>query len=129
MLSFVGLRSAVPSLAGLVIGLAGTRSLAAPLCAPELAIVSAQLDEIRAGERIWSARIVVDASQCGTASGRFFIHFVRTKEIGPDLPFSEPFTWRAGVIEVSTRFAADEAVLDYALGYVRPCACRSIGAR
>ncbi len=33
------------------------------------------------------------------------------------------------MILVSTRFAADEAVLDYALGYVRPCACRAVGAR
>jgi hypothetical protein len=113
MLSLVELRSAVASLAGLVLGLAGTQSLAAPLCTPELAIAGAQLADIRAGERIWSARVAVDASQCSTTSGRFFIRFVRLKEIGPDLPFSEPFTWRPGMTLVSTRFAADEAVLDY----------------
>jgi hypothetical protein len=33
------------------------------------------------------------------------------------------------VIDVSTVFAADEAVLAYSIGYVRPCACREIGAR
>jgi hypothetical protein len=63
------------------------------------------------------------------ASGRFFIRFVRLKEVGPDLRFVEAFAWRPGVIDVSTVFAADEAVLDASIGYVRPCACREIGAR
>ena len=106
-----------------------TQGFAAPLCTPDLAMASASLSEMRAGQRIWSARIVVDATQCSATSGRFFIRFVRLKEVGPDLLFSEAFTWRPGVIEVSTEFAADEAVLDAALGYVRPCACRAVGAR
>ena len=106
-----------------------TRSLAAALCIPDLAITSASLSEMRGWRRIWTARIAVDASQCATTSGRFFIRFVRLKEVGPDLPFAEPFTWRPGVIEVSTVFAADEAVLHVAIGYVRPCVCRAIGAR
>ena len=59
----------------------------------------------QAARRIWTARIAVDASQCATPSGRFFIRFVRLKEIGPDLPFAEAFTWRPGGIEVSTEFA------------------------
>ena len=104
-------------------------SLAAPLCTPDLAIASAQLSEMRALQRTWTARIAVDASQCATTSGRFFIRFVRLKEVGPDLPFSEAFTWRPGVIEVTTEFAADEAVLAAAVGYVRPCACRAVGSR
>jgi len=119
-------------LAILLAGLAGgvaTPSLAAPLCTPDLAIASTHLSEMHASQRIWTARIAVDASQCAAASGRFFIRFVRLKEIGPDLAFSEPFIWRPGLIEVSTVFAADEAVLDYALGYVRPCACRTVGSR
>ena len=123
------LRAPAMLLAGIVAGLAAAPSHAAPLCTPDLAITSAQLSEMRAARRIWTARIAVDASPCATTSGRFFIRFVRLKEVGPDLPFSEAFTWRPGVIDVSTVFAADEAVLDYSIGYVRPCACREIGAR
>ena len=122
------LRPLAVLLAGAVTGLA-TQGLAAPLCTPDLAIASTHLSEVRASQRIWTARIAVDASQCAAASGRFFIRFVRLKEVGPDLPFAEAFTWQPGMIDVSTVFAADEAVLDAAIGYVRPCACREIGAR
>jgi hypothetical protein len=115
-------------IAASVAGLA-TPSLAAPLCTPDLAITSTRLSEMRATQRTWTARIAVDASQCATTSGRFFLRFVRLKEIGPDLPFAEAFTWRPGEIEVATDFAADEAVLDVTIGYVRPCACRAVGAR
>ena len=115
--------------AGVLAALVATPCLAAPLCTPDIAVTGAHLSEVRGWQRTWTARIAVDASQCATTSGRFFIRFVRLKEVGPDLAFSEPFTWRPGVIEVSTGFAADEAVLDYAIGYVRPCACRAIGSR
>jgi len=129
LLSAFRLRPRTSSFAAIIAGLAATQSLAAPLCTPELAITGAHLSDMRASQRIWTARVAVDASPCATSSGRFFIRFVRLKEIGPDLPFSEAFTWRPGVIDVSTVFAADEAVLDYSIGYVRPCACREIGAR
>ncbi len=129
LLSGVRLRPRTASFAGFVAGLVATQSLAAPLCTPDLAITGAHLSEVQGSQRIWTARIAVDAAQCTTTSGRFFIRFVRLKEIGPDLPFSEAFTWRPGAIEVSTVFAADEAVLNYAIGYVRPCACRAIGLR
>jgi hypothetical protein len=122
-------RPLIPSIAGIVVGLAANPGLAAPPCTPDLAVTSAHLSEMQALRRIWTARIAVDASQCATTSGRFFIRFVRLKELGPDLPFSEAFTWRPGAIEVSTSFAADEAVLEYSIGYVRPCACREIGSR
>ncbi len=115
--------------ASLVAGLAATQSLAAALCTPDLAVTSTHLSEVRAQQRTWTARVAVDASACATTSGRFFIRFVRLKEDAPDLPFAEAFTWRPGVIDVSTVFAADEAVQNYAIGYVRPCACREIGAR
>jgi hypothetical protein len=127
--SSFGLRLRTASFAGIVAGLAATPSPAAPLCTPDLAITSAHLSEMRAARRIWTARIAVDASQCATTSGRFFIRFVRLKEIGPDLLFSEAFTWHPGVTEVSTDFAADEAVLEVSIGYVRPCACRAVGSR
>ncbi len=123
------LRPWTASFAGMLAALAATQSLAAPLCAPDLAIESAHLSEIRASQRIWTARVAVDASQCATTSGRFFIHIERLKESAPDLQFSQAFTWRPGAIEVAVDFAADEAVLDYSIGYVRPCACRAIGSR
>ena len=126
--SLARLRSPAALLAGIVVAFAPP-SGAAPLCTPDLAITSTQLSDMRAAQRTWTARIAVDASQCATASGRFFIRFVRLKEIGPDLPFSEPFAWRPGAIEVSTEFAADEAVLNASIGYVRPCACRAVGSR
>jgi hypothetical protein len=129
LLSAIRLRPRTSSFAAIIAGLAATQSLAAPLCTPDLAITGAHLSDMRASQRVWTARVAVDASPCATSSGRFFIRFVRLKEIGPDLPFSEAFTWRPGVIDVSTVFAADEAVLDYSIGYVRPCACREIGAR
>src|SRR5262245_47048934 len=122
--------SRLPSLASACcLVLMTTQARAAPLCTPDLAVVSTQFSEVRAGRRVWTARIAVDASPCATSSGRFFIRFVRTKEDSPDLPFSEPFTWQPGVIEASMSFAADEAVLDFSIGYVRPCACRVIGSR
>ena len=117
------------SLAAIVTVIVAPQGLAAPLCTPDLAIQNAHLSAMRPSQLTWTARISVDASQCAAPSGRFFIRFVRLKEVGPDLPFSEAFTWRPGMIEVSTVFAADEAVLDYALGYVRPCACRAVGSR
>jgi hypothetical protein len=129
LLSTLRLRRRTAWSAGVVAVLAATQSLAAPMCTPDLAITGAHLSDMRASQRIWTARIAVDASQCAVTSGRFFIRFVRLKEIGPDLSFAEAFTWRPGVIDVLTVFAADEAVLDAAIGYVRPCACREIGAR
>jgi hypothetical protein len=129
LLSTFRLRPRTASVAGIVAALAATQSPAAPLCTPDLAVTGAHLSDMRASQRIWTARIAVDATQCATTSGRFFIRFVRLKEVGPDLPFSEAFMWRPGAIEVSTVFAADEAVLDYSIGYVRPCACREIGSR
>src|SRR5262249_59471051 len=113
LLSIFRLRPRMSSCAAIVVGLAATQSLAAPLCTPDLAITRADLSDMRASQRIWTARIAVDASSCATTSGRFFIRFVRLKEVGPDLPFVEAFTWRPGVIEVSSVFAADEAVLQY----------------
>ena len=129
LLSAFRLRRRTASFAGIVALLAATQSLAAPLCTPDLAITGAHLSDMRASQRVWTARIAVDATQCAATSGGFFIRFVRLKEVGPDLPFAEAFTWRPGVIEVSTDFAADEAVLAYSIGYVRPCACREIGSR
>jgi hypothetical protein len=111
-------------LAGLV-GLVGaTHALGQTTCRPALAIKEVRFSEIHRSQRIWTARIAVDASRCASASGRFEINFARLKENGPDLPFAEEFTWRAGEVEVTLDFWADESVLDYAIGDVAPCTCR-----
>jgi hypothetical protein len=56
---------------------------------------------------------------------RSFRHqLIRLKEMAPDLPFTEQFTWSPGQIEVSVNFWADEAVLAYSIGAVAPCPCR-----
>jgi hypothetical protein len=95
----------------------------APMCTPALAVRSATLSDIELDQRTWSARIAVDTAHCAAASGRFNIRFVRGKENAPDESFREQFSWTPGEIEVSTLFAADEAVLDFAIEAL-PCACR-----
>jgi hypothetical protein len=101
-----------------------THSLAAPLCKPALAVKEYQFAEPRPSQRVWTARIAVDASRCATASGPFNVDFVRIKENAPDLAFTQQFTWKSGQTEVSTDFALDEFVLDFSIGNVAACPCR-----
>src|SRR5262249_28739855 len=95
--------------------LAASPAAAAPLCKPELTTTDIMFSQVHHSQRIWSARITVDASRCATDHGRFAIDFVRLKETGLDLRFTEQFTWMPGMVEVATDFAADEAVGDYAI--------------
>jgi hypothetical protein len=116
------------SLAASVLVLGGTPSLSMQICKPQLTLVNARQSEIRNQQRTWSANLAVDASRCVAASGSFNIHFVRDKENAPELEFGERFTWHAGEhqtaqTEVSIDLWMDEAVLDYAIGYVAPCGC------
>ena len=109
---------------GLVILAGAVQAFGQTLCKPALAIKDVRFSAIHLSQRLWTAHIAVDASRCATTSGRFDIHFTRLKEIGPDLPFTEQFTWREGEFDVTSAFWADEAVLDYAIAYVAPCGCR-----
>jgi hypothetical protein len=102
---------------------AATAAAGAPLCKPDLAVKDVTFTPMLEGQRIWAARIAVDASHCATAWGRFDVVFVRLKENAPDLPFRERFTWRTGEVEASSVVAADEAVLDYAIE-AASCPCR-----
>jgi hypothetical protein len=111
-------------LAGVVALLGVPQAMGEPLCKPDLVVKDVKFSEMHLWQRVWTARIAVDASRCASASGRFSIDFVRLKEIGPDLRFTEQFTWRPGQVDVSTDFAADEAVLNYSIGDVAPCRCR-----
>jgi hypothetical protein len=111
-------------LAGVLVVLAMVPAVAEPLCRPALSVRDVRFSDVRLSQRLWTAQVDVDASGCAARSGRFDIEFTRLKEAGPDLRFSEKFTWRAGRSDVSTMFWEDEAVLDYAIGFVAPCACR-----
>jgi hypothetical protein len=111
-------------LAGVLVLLAAMPVVAAPVCRPALSVRDVRFSEIHLSQRLWVAQVDVDASGCAARSGRFDIEFIRLKEAGPDVRFSETFTWTPGRSDVSTTFWEDEAVLDYAIGFVAPCACR-----
>jgi len=107
--------------------LGATQSWGGEACKPQLSFKEVRFSEIQMHNwrRTWSAVLRADASRCATVGGRFDIAFVRLIEVGPDLPFTEQFTWSPGEFEVSAEFAFDEAVASYSIGYVAPCACRA----
>ena len=111
-------------LAATLVFAAAMPAVAAPLCRPALAVNEVRFSDIQQAQRVWTARVDVDASRCAARSGRFEVEFTRVKESGLDVTFSEAFSWRPGEIEVATMFSEDEAVADYAIAYVAPCGCR-----
>ena len=111
-------------LAATLVFLGAVPSVAGPLCRPALAVKEVRFTDIQQAQRVWTARLDVDASRCAAKSGRFEVEFTRVKETGLDATFSEAFSWRPGEIEVSTVLSEDEAVGDYAIAYVAPCGCR-----
>ena len=111
-------------LAATLVCLGAMPAVAGPLCRPALAVNEVRFSDTQQSQRVWTARVDVDASRCAARSGRFEVEFTRVKETGPDVTFSEAFSWRPGKIEVSTVFWEDEAVADYAIAYVAPCGCR-----
>jgi hypothetical protein len=100
-----------------------TQTVGETLCRPALKFEQVGLSETQGHQRLWSAVLAVDASQCATISGRFYVNFVRLKEMAPDLLFSEEFTWSPGRIEISVELWLDEAILDYRISYVASCPC------
>jgi len=112
-------------LAGVVVLLGATQTRGETLCKPALTFKNVHFSEMRSQQRLWTAALAVDASDCATTSGRFYINFVRIKEMAPDVLFADEFTWRPGQIEVSVDFWADEAVLDHWIGYIGACTCRN----
>jgi hypothetical protein len=111
-------------LAGSVMLCGTTPSPGEPTCRPILSVESARLSAVKDQQRKWLAVLRADASRCATPVGRVTIDFIRLKENAPDLPFTEPFTWADGRTELAVPLWADEAVLDYAIGAIAPCACR-----
>ena len=115
-------------LAGVLALTSATQAVAAPACAPALAVEEVRFSEVRppGQARIWFALVSVDASACAPeSSGHFDVVFSRLKENGPDLEFRERFVWTAPAVRVAVDFWPDEAVGDYRVDAVTPCRCPS----
>lgn len=114
-------------LSALVIGglvaLSGAQATAAGLCTPAVTFKEVRFSH-HASHRIWTGTLAVDASQCAASSGRFELGLVRQKETAPDLRFVEHATWRPGQVDVAVELAIDEAISDYGVRDIAPCACR-----
>jgi hypothetical protein len=100
-----------------------TQTTAHPVCKPLLTFKEVRFSEPQNQLRKWTGMLSVDANRCVAASGVFEIKFVRIKEMGQDLLFSERFKWNPGLTQVSLDFWWDEAVLDYWIADVPPCGC------
>jgi hypothetical protein len=96
---------------------------AGPVCKPKLTLTQVRFSEARNRQRTWTANFAVDSKHCIESSGMFEIKFVRLKEFGPDLTFTERLKWSADMTEVSLDFWWDEAVGDYWIGDITPCSC------
>ena len=121
------MRRSCPSilLAGSIVALGATPAASQQDCKPRLSFEQVRFSEIENQQRKWTAVIAVDASRCAATSGRFDITFVRMKETGPDVSFTERFTWAPGKAEVAVDFWADEAVAEYTISHIASCACRN----
>ena len=100
-----------------------TQTSANHACKPVLKLNEVRFSSAQDQQRKWTANLAVDPSHCTERSGLFEIKFVRLKEVGPDLLFTEQFKWSPAVVEVSLDFWWDESVYDYWIGEVRPCGC------
>jgi hypothetical protein len=110
-----------------------TQAIAEHLCRPTLTLDDIEFSKMIPPtlERVWSGVVSVDASQCATnAKGKFEIVFTRLSENAPDLEFREQYMWSAPSsvwlvpLSVGVTFAADEAVAQYRIENITPCACR-----
>jgi hypothetical protein len=115
-----------PAMAGLAAALVlrvPAEAIAEIACKPVLSFREIRFSEAQNQLRKWTGVLSVDASHCAAISGAFQLKFVRIKEMGPDLLFSEWFKWRPGLTQVSLDCWRDEAVLDYWIGEIPSCGC------
>jgi hypothetical protein len=115
-----------PAMAGLAAALVlgvPYQAVAAIACKPVLTFREVRFSQAQNQLRKWTGVVAVDASRCVATSGNFEIKFVRIKEMGLDLLFSERFKWSPGLTRVSLDFWWDEAVLDYWIADVPSCGC------
>jgi hypothetical protein len=109
--------------AALLLACVSTPTSAGRICKPALTVKDVKFSEARNELRKWTATLAVDSSHCVDSSGSFEIRFTRLKEFGPDLLFTERFSWSSPSVEVSLDFWWDEAVGDFWIGDVSPCGC------
>ena len=103
--------------------LGASQALANGVCTPAMTFKEVRFAQ-HASHRTWTGTLAVDASRCAAATGRFEVGLVRQKENAPDLRFVEQATWRPGQVEVVVELAIDEAISDYGIRDITPCACR-----
>ena len=103
-------------------------SLAQVACKPFLFINSVREDRAYTPslQWKWKATIRTDNSHCATRSGNFEVDFVRLKENSPDLQFTQRFRWNEGQFDIAMDLTADEAILEFRVGFIAPCPCREI---
>jgi hypothetical protein len=126
-------RRCIPVLISTIALIGTTQAIAEHLCRPTLTLDDIEFSKMIPPtlERVWSGVVSVDASQCATnAKGKFEIVFTRLSENAPDLEFREQYMWSAPSsvwlvpLSVGVTFAADEAVAQYRIENITPCACR-----
>jgi hypothetical protein len=104
----------------------GMDTFAAVTCKPILSIKNVR--EVRAANFLqpwtWKATVMADLTYCATKKGFFEMDFIRIKEYSPDIQFTERFNWIPGHFEVTMELVADEAIIDYRIGFIAPCVCR-----
>lgn len=111
---------------GVAITLTAMATAGHAACSPTLAVTATRMADLQppASGRLWFATISVDAAGCtADRSGNFDIVVSRAKENAPEVVFRERFVWQAPSVTIAIDFAADEAVEDYRIERVRPCAC------
>jgi hypothetical protein len=81
--------------ASLMLGVA-TPAAAEFACKPALTFKDVRFSKAENQQRKWTATLTAEASRCAETTGQFEIRFVRLKEFGPDLVFTETFRWTEG---------------------------------
>jgi uncharacterized protein YjiS (DUF1127 family) len=111
-------------LASLFAASGATRAVSQEICKPSLSPKASAHSDVVNFQRRWTGVFAVDASRCATTAGSFDVEFVRLKEVGPDLAFTETFTWRPDKVDVTLDLTWDEWVDAYRVRNVAPCPCR-----
>jgi hypothetical protein len=116
------------AMSGVIANMMATDAMAVVTCKPILSVKN--VEDVRTSTApqpwTWNATIHANPTFCATRSGTFEIDFVRIKEYAPDLQFTAKFQWVSGQFDVTIELAADEAILDYRIGFIAPCVCREL---
>jgi hypothetical protein len=121
-------RCIAASITAIIALVAATEAIAEHLCRPALTLDDVEFSTMIPPtlERVWSAVVSVDASQCAANSkGNFDLVFTRLSENAPDLEVRKQFIWSVHSLGIRLAFAADEAVAQYRIEHVTPCVCRN----